>query len=80
MFCISLNVPNLNYGRIVNHIQSFYYDMKTFKVGMENVLNKRLKIELPCSASHTCKPLIHKGKSKLTLKQFTLVNCYKGIF
>ena len=80
MFCISLNVPNLNYGRIANHIQILYYHVNNFKVVMENVLNKILKIELPWSTSHTCKPLIYKGKSKLTLQQFTHVNRYKRIF
>ena len=60
MPCISLNVSN--YGRIANHIQSLYYDVKIFKVVMENAQNKILKTELPWSISHFCKPLIYKGR------------------
>ena len=68
MFCISLNVPNAIYGRIANHIQKLYYDVKIFEVVMENVLNKIPKIELSWLISHTYKPLIYKGKLKLTLQ------------
>ena len=48
------------YGRIANHIQKLYYDVKIFKVVMENVLNKIPKIKLSWLISHTCKPLIYK--------------------
>ena len=67
MFCISLNVPNAIYGRIANHIQKLYYYVKIFKVVMENRQNKMPKIKLSWLISQTCKPLIYKGKSKLTL-------------